>query len=183
MKNKVLLACILVLAAMATRFIPHWPNFTAVGAVALFGGAFFKKGYWGFIIPVAALYLSDLLLNNLVLAEYYEGFQWFTPGFYYMYAAFFLTVLIGRYAINSHKIAGILGGGLSSALVFYFITNFGAWLGNPAYPQNLGGLITSYMAGLPFLTYQVLGTAFYSAILFGAAYAFWPAFRKNLKLA
>jgi hypothetical protein len=171
MKNRLLLISLLVVAAMATRFIPHWPNFTAVGAVALFGGVMFRKSAAAYLIPLGALFLSDLLLNNLVLAEYYEGFTLVTPGFYFLYGAFMLTVLIGRLFVNSSKALSIAGGGLASAILFYLITNFGVWLGSPMYGQNLGGLLASYAAGLPFLAYQAMGTLFYGAILFGAAYA------------
>jgi hypothetical protein len=183
MRDRLLIVGLLVLLAMATRFIPHWPNFTAVGAVALFSGAMFKSGRWAILIPLAALYLSDLLLNNLILAEYYNGFQWFTPGFYFMYAAFILTALIGKYGVNNRKSSGIALGAVASALLFFIITNFGAWLGNPMYAQNLGGLFTSYAAGLPFLGNQVLGNLFYSAILFGIAYAALPAFKQNFKVS
>ena len=52
-------------------------------------------------------------------------------------------------------------------LLFFVVTNFGAWLGSPAYPQTLAGLVAAYVAGVPFFQWTVLGTLFYSALLFG----------------
>lgn len=172
MKGKTLLFIGLILAAISTRFIPHYPNFTAMGAAALFGGVVFKDNVKAFLVPLVALFLSDLVLNNVVYAEFNEGFTLFTQGFYWIYAAFILTVLLGRYGANGFKILPLAVTGVASALLFYIITNFGAWLGNPLYPQNFSGLMTSYAAGLPFLANQVAGTFMYGAIMFGAAYAF-----------
>jgi len=47
------------------------------------------------------------------------------------------------------------------------VTNFAAWLGNPAYSQNAAGLAAAYVAGIPFFQWTVLGTLFYAALLFG----------------
>ena len=173
--NRITVLIALVAAGIATRFLPHAPNFTAIGATALFGGVLFNNNLRAFLIPAIALFVSDLLLNNLVYSQYYEGFQWLTPGFAFIYGAFFLTVLMGRYLTNGFKILPLAGAGLASAVVFYLLTNFGAWLGNPMYPQNFVGLIESYVAGLPFLLNQIAGTAVYGAIMFGAAYHFTGA--------
>lgn len=171
MKGKTLVFIGLIAAAIATRFIPHAPNFTAVGAAALFGGVMFKNSFKAFLIPLLALFLSDLVINNVIYPEFYEGFTFFTDGFYWIYAAFILTVILGRFAVGQLKVIPLISAGIASALLFYIITNFGAWLGNPLYAQNFSGLMTSYAAGLPFLARQLAGTAVYGLVLFGAAYA------------
>lgn len=173
MKNqKYLLLIALVVLAMLTRLIPHWPNFTAVGAVALLAGAKFRSGFLAYLVPLLALFLSDLVINNIIYAQFYEGFVFFTEGFYYLYAAFALSVWLGRKSLSRFKVGQFIMAGGASGLIFYLISNFGVWLGSPLYAQNFGGLITSYLAGLPFLLNQVLGTLLYGAILFGA-YEFW----------
>lgn len=172
----------LIVIAMLTRFIPHWPNFTAVGAVALFSGALYRNKIMALVVPIAALFLSDLFINNVIYGSYQSGFSWFTSGFYWMYGGFILTVLIGQLAVNNKKPLSILAGGLGSSLVFYLLTNFGVWMGSAMYSKDLSGLITSYTMGLPFLANQALGTVFYSAVLFGLAYYFVPAYGKKMRL-
>lgn len=51
-----------------------------------------------------------------------------------------------------------LGAGLGASLFFYFFTNFGVWFlgGWNIYPQNLSGLISCYVAGLPFLKLSLI---------------------------
>lgn len=161
----------LIITAMATRLLPHLPNFTAVGAAAVFGGFIFKDYLKALAVPLIAMFLSDLFINNVIYSEYTEGFTLFTGGFGFIYAAIIISVLLGKFAVNGYKPLQILGASIGSAVVFYLLTNFGAWLGNPMYPQNAAGLFASYTAGLPFMANQLLANVFYSAVLFGAAYS------------
>jgi hypothetical protein len=159
MKKELVLALALISIAVATRLLPHWPNFTALGAAALFSGAFYKRKSFALVIPLLALFISDLVINNVVYASYYDGF---------IYAGVAFAVLIGSYAsISKSKPQNLALAGLSSALFFYLLTNFGAWLGSPLYAQNFGGLIASYVAGLPFLINGAIATLVYSFGIFG----------------
>lgn len=168
MKKQVVLLSSLLLVGMLTRVLPHWPNFTAVGAVALAGGALFRSRWMAYIVPLALLFLSDLFINNVIYSSYSSGFQWLTSGFAFIYGGFLLMVLIGRYGIGSSKKAtSVLAGSVGGSLAFYLISNFGVWLGSPLYPQTLGGLMSSYIAGLPFLVNQAAGTLVYGAVIFG----------------
>ena len=45
----------LILVASFSRIIPHIPNFTPIGAMALFGGAYLKNKYHAFLIPLISL--------------------------------------------------------------------------------------------------------------------------------
>ena len=71
----------LIFLAALSRFLPHPPNFTPVGGMALFGAAYFARKYWAFIIPFLAIWLSNLVIDNIFLAQYYDGFQWFSQPF------------------------------------------------------------------------------------------------------
>lgn len=172
----------LIILGISTRLIPHLPNFTAVGAVALFAGAMFKDGFKAFFIPLLILFISDLIINNVLYAAYFDSFQWFTPGFGYIYAGFAITTLIGRLNIKDYKVLPIFGGVLASTLVFFLLTNFGSWTSNVLYPKNFTGLMEAYTAGLPFLLNQLASTALYTTVLFASA-SFLVSSRKSLSLA
>lgn len=96
-KNAFYIVAGFIVFAALSRLLPHAYNFTPIGAIALFGAAYFPKKRWAFIIPVAALWLSDLFLNNMVYASYYEGFAFFSSGFLFTYGAFALVVILGIY--------------------------------------------------------------------------------------
>ena len=53
----------MIVAAAAMRLLPHPANFTPIGALALFAGAHFDDKRWAFIVPLAAMFLSDILLG------------------------------------------------------------------------------------------------------------------------
>lgn len=172
MNNRNIALVLLIVLAISTRLMPHLPNFTAVGAAAIFGGAMFKKSYKAFLIPFAALFLSDIILNNIVYSAYKTspGFQWFTEGFIFMYLGFALSVLIGRLNIKSFKPLPIIGSVALSTIAFFLLSNLGSWLTNPMYSKTFSGLLLAYEAGIPFILHELGSTALYSFVLFGGAY-------------
>tara|TARA_R110002050_G_scaffold2603_6_gene14857 strand:- start:5888 stop:6442 length:555 start_codon:yes stop_codon:yes gene_type:complete len=173
MKKEIALALALIALAISTRLLPHWPNFTALGAAALFSGAFYKRKALAFIIPLGALFLSDLIINNIIYGAFYSGFQFLSEGFYFMYLGIILTILVGSYAsISKEKPQNVALAAISSTLLFYLVTNFGAWLANPMYTQDFFGLINSYVAGLPFLMNGTAASLVYSYGIFGAYWYF-----------
>jgi hypothetical protein len=146
-----------ILFGALMRLIPHWPNFTPIAAMALFGGAYLKKRHLAFIIPMAAMFISDLILGL---------HQWMLV----VYISFALVVFIGIYLRERIGLGSVLLATLSSSLLFFVVTNFAIWLGSPFYPQNFVGLMESYTAGLPFLNNGLLGDLFFSTLFFGGFY-------------
>ena len=161
----------LILFAALTRLLPHAYNFTAIGAVALFGAAWLPKKGWALTVPLAvpllALFLSDLILNNLVYASFYDGFQLMTPGFLSIYGAFVLIVLLAIPLFRKVTFPRVLTGALGASVVFFLVSNFGVWISSPLYPLTAEGLILCYTAAIPFFHYTVAGNLVYSAVLFG----------------
>ncbi len=146
-----------VIAGALFRLIPHWPNFTPIAAMALFGGTYFSKKYLAFLIPMAALFISDMIL----------GFHSYMIA---VYLSFAVIVGFGFMLRNRVKIGSLLLASVGSSIVFFLITNFAVWIGSPFYPQNFAGLLESYTAGLPFLNNGILGDLFYNTLFFGAFY-------------
>jgi hypothetical protein len=165
-KNQLLILG-LILAGALSRLIPHAPNFTAIGSIALLGGALIKNKNLAFIAPFIALLISDLIINNVIYAQYSQGFTLFHGTFAYVYGAFLLSVIFGKYFLKPGNVKNMLLWSVVSALSFFLITNFASWFGNPMYAQNVYGLFSSYLAGLPFLGNQVLSTALYLFGIYG----------------
>ncbi|HET7126682.1 MAG TPA: DUF6580 family putative transport protein, partial [Lysobacter sp.] len=64
----------------------------------------------------------------------------------------------------------VLGYSLAGSVLFFVLSNFATWLTAivvPGYPACNAGLGACYVAGIPFFQWTVLGTLFYSALLFG----------------
>ncbi len=162
MKKQLIFSLGLIAIALLSRLIPHWPNFTAMIAVAFSGGVLFGKRIQALVLPLLVLFLGDLIINNTL---YFDGsFSLFTHGFAYIYGAYILVALLGVMGRSGSYLTKGLGA-LSAALIFYLVTNFGVWLGNPFYAQNLSGLMSSYAAGLPFLLNSAISTLFYGGLI------------------
>ena len=157
----------IIVAAALMRLLPHWPNFTPVAAMALFAGTYFERKQFAFAIPIAAMFLSDLVL----------GFTALMPA---VYLSFVVTVVIGATIRKHISVRNVLLASFASTVIFFLITNFAAWLVFPFYPQNFLGLMESYMAGLvffndgsqgiSFFVNDLLGTTFFSAVFYGVYY-------------
>lgn len=159
----------LIVATAASRLLPHPPNFVPVGAMALFGAAALPKRWLAFAVPLVAFYLSDLALNNILYAEYYEGFYWGMSGF--TAGAIVLMVLLGTGMLRNLPFSWsrIGGAAVGATLIFFLVTNFGVWAGGMMYPKTGAGLLAAFGAGLPFLLSSLLANLIFSGVLFGAA--------------
>jgi Family of unknown function (DUF6580) len=149
-----LVLCGMIAAAAVTRLIPHLPNFTAVGAIALFGGAYFANKKLAFAVPLIAMFLTDLILGShaTIIA---------------VYIAFSLMVVIGMTMIKKKKAVNIIAAGIVATIAFFIITNFAFWITGILYPMTFSGLAECYIAALPFFGYNMAGNLFYAGVMFG----------------
>lgn len=161
------ISCMILLAALS-RLIPHPINFAPISGIALFGAAFYGKKYWAFIIPIVSMWISDLIINNVVYAELFDGFVWFYSGSLFTYAAFVAIAILGMNALKRVTVSRVVASAMSASILFFALSNFGVWLSSGMYPHTWNGLATCYAAGLPFLKNTVAGDLVYSALLFGA---------------
>lgn len=169
-----------IFAGALTRLLPHPWNMTAIGAIAMFGGAYVSNRFLAILIPVLATWVSDLVLNNTLYASANGQFMWFYDGFWLQYGAVAACVVLSIFVFRSVTATRFVVGSLSTALLFYVLTNFGVWAGSTLYPQTTTGLVAAFAAGLPFLGGSLLGNLFYGGLLFGG---FELAGRRFPKLA
>jgi hypothetical protein len=159
-RNQVLIAVLLTLVAMSTRLLfnaVHFYNFNAVMATALFAGAYLSRNKLVVLIPIVALFVTDLAMGL---------YDWKLMAI--VYGAFVLTIFYGRfYAENSTLLSfvvTVLGGSLS----FFLLTNGAVWMFGDGtfYPKTFAGLIECYSMGLPFYRNTLLGDILFSGALF-----------------
>lgn len=157
MNKRFLIIASLIFVASFSRLLTNyfglW-NFTPVAAMALFAGANFRDKKFAFIVPFAAMFLTDLFLG-------------LHAGMFYVYGAFALITFIGMWLEKRQKVQNIIAASLLSSLLFFIITNFAAWLASPVYTQNISGLITCYVAAIPFFGNSIAGDLFFCGVLFG----------------
>jgi hypothetical protein len=157
----------LVLVAAGSRLLPHPPNVTPLAAVALFGGATLPRRWLALVVPLAALLLSDLLLQLTYLAGWQPSWG-FYQGQWVVYTCFLITAAIGQLIRRRHHALTIALATVAGSLVFFLATNAAVWASGLLYPRTLQGLLLCYEMALPFLRNSLIGDLAYSAILFGA---------------
>lgn len=157
---------VLIVIAALSRLLPHPPNFAPIAGMALFGAAYYNKKYWAFLVPIAAMWVSDLIINNVLYAQYFDSFVWFYSGSLFTYGAFALIVLMGMVTLKKIKTGNILFSALGASVIFFLVSNFGVWLSSPMYAKTWAGLTACYTAGLPFLQNTVIGDLAYTVGLF-----------------
>lgn len=141
----------IVLAALA-RLIPHPPNFTPVGAMAIFGGACLADRRLALLVPLTALFLSDLFLGLHVLIPV-------------VYGSFALNVILGRWLRTRRTAVSTATVAFLGSVQFFAVTNFACWL--LYYPPTAEGFAACYVAAIPFFQNTVLGDAVFATAMFG----------------
>lgn len=164
-RNSVLI--LMILLAAAGRFIhldnQHvWANFTPVGVVALFGGAYFTDKKKAYLVPLLTLFLSDLLINYL----YFHKFVWFYGSATWIYISFTVMVYIGT-LLPKINVANVVLASLASVLVHWLLTDINPWLYGNLYSKGLIGYFESLYAAVPFERSLLLGNFVYGFVLFG----------------
>jgi hypothetical protein len=151
----------MIVAAAAFRILPHPPNFSPIAALALFGGAHFADKRAAFLVPLAAMFLSDLVLGLHALIPI-------------IYGCFALAVCLGlllRERRNPVRIAALA---LGASVLFFAVSNFAVWVFSGMYPRTGAGLVACFMAALPFFQNTLAGDFCFTGVLFGGmALAEW----------
>lgn len=150
----------LVILAVASRLLPHPPNFAPVTGIALFAAAKLNNKIFAFLLPIVSLFVTDLIL----------GIGWINL---FVYASFALISFAGM-RFSKMNLPLVLG----SSILFFMLSNFGVWV--LYYPLTWEGFLTTYTLAIPFYVNTLAGDLIYTSVLF-----FSFSFLKNtyLKLA
>tara|TARA_B110000008_G_scaffold243578_1_gene252722 strand:- start:322 stop:816 length:495 start_codon:yes stop_codon:yes gene_type:complete len=151
------------LALAASRFIPHPPNFTSLIALS-------------FYIPlIFGVKFIPILIFCFVVSDFFIGFHSIT---FFTWGSVLIIGLITKFFKNNIFLRLI--GVVSASLIFFIFSNFGVWvLGSYGYSYE--GLITCYIAAIPFYTNTLLSTIIYSVII-ETILNFYKSNKKNLIL-
>ena len=162
-KQHVLPIC-LILVLSLTRLVSHPWNFTPVLAASIFSGFYFRNFYLSLFIVLLAMFIGDFFLG-------------FHNTMLFTYISLAAAVGIGLF-VNKFNFKGIIFSGIISSVLFFLITNFGAWMTLDMYEKNFAGLINSYFLAIPFFHNTLISTLFY---LFLIRIVFnWIFFKKGL---
>ena len=163
-------------------------NFSPITALFLFGGAQFAQRRWAYLAPLAAIFVSDVVIG-LLLKDMSMGLHPVIPAIYGSYlVVVFLGTLLRKLQANLSSgnarlangspaarwqaellfLAAAAGSGIAGEVVFFVVTNFATWVVQTGYyPHTAAGLMQCYVAGIPFFKHAVASTPIFAIALFG----------------
>lgn len=172
MNNKKLIVFTLILVAITTAckffFGPDldWSGFSPVIAIALFSGFIIKQKDLSFMLPLLALFISDIVIHVLYTQNLFP-YAGFYGGQWKHYLILLVATLIG-WMLKGKSNTSLVAGSVIAPTVFFLFSNFAVWLGTTeaVYSKDFSGLMTCYAAGLPFYKNALIATLiFLPAIL------------------
>ncbi len=160
-KRSSLLIGVVVTAALS-RLIPHPPNVAPIAAMALLGGACFHNRKLAFLLPLAAMLLSDLVLG----CTRYRMLSMLAiqPV---VYACILATTALGQLVKDRRSVWQVGAASLAGSILFYVATNFAVWAMGHGHPWSASSLAACYVDAIPFFRNSLLGDLAYTTILFG----------------
>ncbi len=142
------LALIVLAAAwrMVAVYVPALSNFAPLMALAFCGAVYFRdKRMW--LVPFAALMLSDLFLDYHYATTFNETWTW--PSVAIRLVCFGLALILGAVVAQRKSWLNLFSGALAGAVVFYLATNTDAWIRDPYYVKSAAGWWQAMTVGRP----------------------------------
>lgn len=158
-------AYLLLLVAILSRVVvmPHiaWLNFTAIGGSLLYFGA--RRSWREMLAPLAALMATDYCLTVFAYHYSFHATAYLTTWTWYLAAMVLGRILLhSRTTLPRFATAVLLG-----PTSFFVVSNFAVWVGGSMYPQTPGGLLSCYIAAIPFYRNDLISTTIVAGLAFG----------------
>lgn len=161
---------VLMLVFAASRWPGMLPqNFSAAHAL-LFCVAFWLSGWMGWVLPLATIIVTDILLNL-----FHYSMPVMVPELVVNWMILALFVVLAKWLARRRSYGRVFLGTLIGALLFYLVSNTVSWLVNPAYAKTIVGWIQALTVGLPgfpptwvFGLKSLLGTGLFTGLFAGA---------------
>ena len=144
MPRKIWLPLLLMLIFAVSRWPGMLPqNFSAAHAL-LFCAAFWLPGWMGWVLPLATIIVTDILLNVFAY-----DVTVLDPRLVTNWMILALFVVLAKWLARRRSYGRVFLGTLFGALLFYLVSNSVSWMVNPAYAKTIAGWVQALTVGLP----------------------------------
>lgn len=158
---------VLIGFGIASRFLlVDYPNFKPIAAIAIFCGFYFARSRGGLLVSICTAF-GIMLISDATLG-FYE-----LPVMIAVYGSILVACVLGNKAgrwfadsSNFVQLGSLTASALIASCIFFLLTNaavvFAGW-----YPFSIEGFLASYVAGIPFFKFTILGDLLFTAGIFG----------------
>lgn len=151
--KRIAFVAFLIILASSSRLLPHEANFTPVFGLFLLGTAYLGNKKLIYILPLLAIFISDLFLGLY-------------SSILYTYAAYLIIVFVASFMFKKLSSTKVALTSIIAPIIFFIISNLGVWAGTGLYTHNLSGLILCYESALPFFRSTLLSSVISTGALF-----------------
>ncbi len=185
-RNKIMFISGLLLFGILIRLIPYFMilmnvdtsvhstylpwNLSPMTGICLFSGAIFAARY-STLMPIFILLFCDVGIYFLTGKIEYTIFS-NKPLFYVIYLFIVMIALSGNQFLKRYSLLKIIGAGVAAEAAFFLVTNGASWWLGDRYVHTFSGLMTCYVAGIPFVGRSFISTLFYAPAIFYAYHYF-----------
>ncbi|WP_295768836.1 DUF6580 family putative transport protein [uncultured Mucilaginibacter sp.] len=161
----IILASVLTTGAMRllSFYVPLLSNFTPMGAMAIFGGAYFADKWKAGLVSIVTLFVTDVFVNYLYMNKVV---LWYGNSALWLYGSLIAMIFIGS-LIKKANVTNVLLASLASVAIHWLLTDIEPWLYSSYYDKGLLGYGESLLMAIPFERNMLLADAFFGAVLFG----------------
>lgn len=165
----IIFTLILVAITTACKFFlgpdPGWSGFSPVIAIALLAGFIIKQKDTAFILPLLALFLSDVMIQFLYTQDLFP-YAGFYSGQWKNYLLLLSASLIG-FLLKGKSYGTLTAGAIAAPTLYFLVSNFMVWQATTeaAYAKSFEGLMTCYTAALPFYRNSLIATLVFLPVL------------------
>ena len=162
-KNQYIIAAALVVFAASMKALTHPFTIDPIIAISLFSGAVISDRKLAFLMPLAAMFASDVILEIFKIDVGFYGISQIGN-----YASLLLITVIG-FGMKNKNAFSVLAFSLLSSIAFFFLSNTNCFLfdGGLTYSKDLAGWAQCLTAGIPFIKNGLIIDLAFSSLLFG----------------
>lgn len=151
-------------------------NFAPLGAASLYAAMKLKDWRWAVLFPIGVKLLIDVSIfavtQDHTLALYPYQLVVYLSAIAFAVMGMRLqrqdsSFYVGGKPALSESVLRIGGAGFIAELLFFVLSNFGAWLMYDTYPHTPAGLLQCYIAAVPFFGRSLVSMFLYSGMIFG----------------
>ena len=125
------------------------PNFTPTISLIIFTGFYIQN----------RVFVALIILFSQLISDFFIGFY---DSMIFVYSALMFIGYLSPIIIRKLNVLSVFAASILSPSIFFVVSNFGVWFSMDLYPANFDGLLSCYIAGIPFFKYSLTSTILFS---------------------
>ena len=147
--TNIFIPLIFLILLIISRMLSDIPNFTPTISLIIFAGFYMQNRISAALVVLFSQLISDFFIG-------------FYDSMIFVYMALIFIVYLSPIIIRKLNVVSVVAASTLSPSIFFIVSNFGVWFLMDLFPSNFDGLLSCYIAGIPFFKYSLISTILFS---------------------